>query len=230
MPSEAVHVTPALSLRQCLHSRAMTRRACASGCSHLQGPPLPRPSWDSQNVRVGKRPLCPLDSPRWTHLPLVSLSQSPSRGTLLSCRTRPCPGPTISPRQPLKSPSSSMTRATSSRRPPFSTAGTSEMGTSLLTPLDAPNALALGGGPVVPRRVLHTPPPSPAHNLDMPGAPALCQTRDVWRPGGEPVTGPAFEVPDETTDCTRNLKRLKKKTKRKFLSVVRRGTKIRKAE
>lgn len=142
-----MHVTPALSLRQCLHGRVMTWRACASEHSHLQGPPLPRPSCDSQNVRWGggrsaRRHVRPLPGsallpPPWTHLPFVSLSQSSSWGTLLSRRTRPCPGPTISPGQPLKSPSSSMTRTTSSRLPPSSTAGTSEMGMSLLAPLDA---------------------------------------------------------------------------------------------
>lgn len=63
----------------------------------------------------------------------------------------------------------------------------------------------------------------------MPGAPALCQTRGVWQRGGEPVTGPAFEVPDKTTDCTRNLKRLKKKNKEKISQCCQKGHKDQKS-
>lgn len=55
--------------------------------------------------------------------------QSSSWGALWSPRTPPCPGPApTSPRQASESPSSSTTRATSSRTPRSSTAGTLETG------------------------------------------------------------------------------------------------------
>lgn len=110
--------------------------ACASVYSDLQGPLSPPPSSDSQGVGSGRGCSASWHRPPSTSvaspLPSISLSQSSLWGISSSPRTPPCPGPApTSPRRSSESPSSSTTRATSSRPPHFSTAGTSEMGMSI---------------------------------------------------------------------------------------------------
>lgn len=172
--------------------------------SDLQGPILPLLSSNSQKARAGRAALLahmrslpgsPLPPPQRTHLPSISLSQSFWWGTLSSPRTHPCPGPALtSPRQSLKFPSSFMTRATSSRQPHFSTAGTSEMGMSFPW---RPKAVGRGWWPCHPMQsalyfptftcsLSHT-----KHSLSTCSVPNL----GCMGTSGESVTGPAFEVP-----------------------------------
>lgn len=102
----------------------------------------------------------------------------------MSPRTPPCPGPVLtSPRLSLKFPSSSMTQATSSRLPHFSTTGTSEMGMSF--PADAPELWPVVGGLTVPCTValyFLTFTCSLSLPLDIPSTPTLCQAWGTWGP------------------------------------------------